>query len=88
LALPHARVSGLSKLQAAIGICPDGVLDSKADYGPVRVYVLFVGNADNMTQHLGFLARVSGLFQQDGFLEHLVRSGSPARAMDVLRKAD
>src|ERR1700733_11250057 len=63
LAVPHARVAGLTRLQAAIGICPEGVIDRKSDSGPVYIYILFFGNSENMTQHLAFLARVSALFQ-------------------------
>lgn len=88
LALPHARVPGVSRLQAAIGLCPDGVLDPKTDAGPVQVYVLFLGNADNMTQHLAFLARVSAVFQKAGFLHRLLRTGTPSRALELLRKSD
>jgi PTS system nitrogen regulatory IIA component len=88
LAVPHARVSGLARLQAAIGICPEGVMDRKSDSGPVRIYVMFLGNSENMTQHLAFLARVSALFETEAFRESLILAGSPARVLEILRKAE
>jgi len=88
LAVPHARVSGLTRLQAAIGICPEGVIERKSDLGPVQIYILFIGNAENMTQHLAFLARVSVLFQTEEFRARIVRAGSAARVLDILRKAE
>lgn len=87
LALPHARMPGVTRLQAAIALCPQGVLDLKADVDPVFIYVLFIGNADDLTQHLAFLARVSAVFQDDSFRQKLLRAGTPERVMDLLRKA-
>jgi len=88
LALPHARVPGLPRLKAAIGISPEGVMDPESDSGPVHVYVLFIGPAENMKEHLGFLARVSVLFQKDGFTQRLQKSGSPSKAMELIRKTE
>src|SRR3979411_2311208 len=34
LALPHARIQGISRIAAALGICPTGVVDPHADGGP------------------------------------------------------
>jgi len=88
LALPHSRVPNLKRLQAAIGISPEGIIDSQSESGPVHVYVLFIGPADHMKEHLAFLARVSVLFQKEGFTDHLVRSGSPTKALEYLRKVE
>src|SRR6185295_18832661 len=67
LALPHARLEGITGIEAAIGICPTGVTDPHDGGSPIRVYVLFLGPADNMKEHLSFLANVSALFQKEGF---------------------
>jgi PTS system nitrogen regulatory IIA component len=88
LALPHARVPGVTKLKAAIGIFPQGIVDPQSDSGPVYIYVLFVGSPDNMKEHLGFLAHVSAVFQSVEFRDRMVRAGSAARALDLIRKAE
>src|ERR1700687_5152155 len=77
LALPHARLEGLSRIEAAIGICPTGVHDFHDRGTPIRVYVLFVGPADNMKEHLTFLSSVSALFQKKGFVDKLTKLASP-----------
>src|SRR5260370_978977 len=77
LALPHARLEGLSQIEAAIGICPTGVTDPHARGTPIRVYVLFLGPADNMKEHLSFLASVSALFQKEGFIDKVTKLASP-----------
>lgn len=88
LAVPHARLSGLTQLRAAIGICPEGVIDRRTDLGPVKIYVLFLGNPDDMTQHLAFLARVSSLFEKEAFRNKLIKAGSPAAALQILNNAE
>jgi nitrogen PTS system EIIA component len=88
LAVPHGRMPGLSRLQAAIGICPEGVIDRKSDSGPVYIYILFFGNSENMTQHLAFLARVSAVFQTQKFREAVIQAPSPAAVLDLLHKAE
>lgn len=83
LALPHARIPGIRRLRAAVGISPQGVVvDHKISPVPIHVFVLFLGPADNMKEHLGFLAAVSNLFQKEGFVEAL--SGQKTSA-DALR---
>lgn len=84
LALPHARIAGIRRLRAAVGICPPGILDAKSAAEPIRVFVLFLGPADNMKEHLGFLAAVSALFQRPGFMSELQTQTTPQGAMDVI----
>ncbi len=88
LALPHARVQGIKKVQAALGICPSGVMDPHGKGKPVRVYVLFLGPADDMKEHLAFLAAVSALFQKKGFIEKLARLASPEGVLTTLQQAE
>jgi mannitol/fructose-specific phosphotransferase system IIA component (Ntr-type) len=87
LAVPHARLHGLKRLQAAIGIIPDGVVDHKSHSGPVHIYVLFFGNADDMTEHLAFLARVSAVMQKKSFRDKLIKAATPAKVLELLQKA-
>ena len=88
LALPHARMEGLSKIEAAIGICPSGVTDPHDGGHPIRVYVLFLGPADNMKEHLSFLSSVSALFQMEGFIDKLTKLASPQGVLHAIRQAE
>ena len=83
LALPHARISGLTKIAAALAICPEGVVDPLAGHAVVKVFLLFLGPAEDMSLHLAFLANVSALFQNDAFRETLLGLTKPS---DVLKK--
>src|SRR5689334_21481067 len=88
LALPHARLEGLSKIEAAIGICPTGVTNPHDGGNPIRVYVLFLGPADNMREHLYFLSSISALFQKDGFIDKLCTLATPQGVLHAIRQAD
>jgi PTS system nitrogen regulatory IIA component len=88
LALPHARIEGLTRLEAAVGISPTGVHDPHAGGTPIRVYVLFLGPSDNMKEHLAFLSNVSALFQKAGFLDKLTKLASPEGVLHAIRQAE
>lgn len=88
LALPHARLEGLTKIEAAVGICGSGVHDVHDGGAPIRVFVLFLGPADNMKEHLFFLSKVSALFQDEGFLDKLTRLASPQGVLHAIKQAE
>jgi PTS system nitrogen regulatory IIA component len=88
IAVPHARVEGLSKITAVLGICPTGVTDTTTEGGLIRLFILFVGPAGNMKEHLGFLASVASLFQLDGFGETLLQQTTPAQILEKIKEAE
>jgi mannitol/fructose-specific phosphotransferase system IIA component (Ntr-type) len=88
LALPHARLSGLRRLQAAMGLCPPGIVDAKSGGEPIHVFVLFLGPADNMKEHLAFLAAVSALFQRPNFVNRILREATPAGALALMQSEE
>ena len=78
IALPHARIQGISTIKAALGIYPEGY-ESRTDGTRIYLILLFLGPADNMREHLAFLAAVSGLFQKKDLQEKLLKLASPER---------
>jgi mannitol/fructose-specific phosphotransferase system IIA component (Ntr-type) len=88
VALPHARLSGLTNIRAAIGICPTGIEYSRREGDLVQLVVLFVGPAENMRLHLAFLAQVAALFQKQDFCGNLLKSMSASAALKIIRDAE
>lgn len=88
LALPHARITGLGKIAAALGLSPSGIMDPHAPNDPIRIFLLFLGPSENMRLHLAFLAAVSSLFQQEGLPEALLQLTTPQAVMDKIRAAE
>lgn len=87
-ALPHARLSGIKKLQAALAVIPAGVIDPRAQGEPIKLFLLFVGAADNMKEHLAFLAAVSSLFQSSEVIQKVLQQKTPADVLRVLQDAE
>lgn len=87
LALPHARLEGLHRIEAAVGVCPAGVNDPHDGGTPIKVFVLFLGPADNMKEHLSFLSGVAALFQKEGFVDQLSRLASPQGVLHAIKQA-
>lgn len=88
IAVPHARLSGLPKLQAALGVCPAGVVDAHAAGGPVHLFLLFLGPAENMREHLAFLAGAAAILQTDGVVQRLVKLDQPAAILKEIQKIE
>ena len=78
VSVPHARLSGLSGIRAALGISADG---------PTRIWMLFVAPAENPEQHLRYLATVAAFFRGEGRVETLLALHSPAEILSFLRHA-
>ncbi len=87
LAVPHARLPGLPKVVAALGLCPTGLTAPGAD-APIRVLLLFLSPAQQMREHLMFLAGVSALFQTEGLLEALLQITAPEAVLAAIRAAE
>jgi mannitol/fructose-specific phosphotransferase system IIA component (Ntr-type) len=89
LALPHARIAGMTRITAALGICPTGVADaSAADKNKSQIILLFLGPTSDVQKHLAFLAAVSSLFQTNGLAERLVQLATPASVFAQIRAAE
>jgi PTS system nitrogen regulatory IIA component len=88
IALPHARIQGITGIKAALGICPSGMHYAQTESEPVKLVLLFLGPADNMRHHLAFLASVSALFQKDGLVESLTHMNQPKAVLVKLRETE
>ena len=75
IAFPHAKLPGLIRIEAALGICPSGVR-IQANDEPVRLFFLFAGPED-ISNHLRFLTNASSVFLKDNFLDELLELATP-----------
>jgi PTS system nitrogen regulatory IIA component len=76
VALPHARVHGLARIHAALGIIPAG---------EIKLCLLFVGPTDNMKGHLGFLASSAALLQRKDFRQALIHAGDSRAILEKIQ---
>ena len=89
LALPHARIDGLSKIAAALAVLPRGVCDPKQPDVTVRAMFLFFSpnRQDAFTRHLQVLRGVSTQFGKPGLLEALSALQKPSEVLALLRES-
>lgn len=63
---PHARITGLDKIRAAMGVSRSAG----------EIWIVFLGPEDRPRDHLGFLSLVASFFQEPGRKEAVVASES------------
>lgn len=88
VALPHARVAGLKRIVASLGLNPGGVYES----GPpaTRVVLAFASPERAAVEHLRFLAQVAQIFRADDVVPALLAAAGdgPERVLEVLRSRE
>ncbi len=84
VAIPHGRVSGLTRLVAALAIVPEGVDFDSIDRRPVRILIAILAPEGNAGDHLRALARVAKLLRDARVRQRLVESTTPAGALQVI----
>ena len=88
LSLPHARVD-VPDIATILGLIPLGLPDSKQPEMTIRAMFLFVSPSrqEAFTRHLHLLRSVASLFQP-AFIEQLLAAGTPAKALELIRKQE
>ena len=86
VAFPHARVSGLNQIIAALALCPSGV---KTPCGAsIRLFLTFVSPSGETKQHLRFLAGAASLFLIENLVEELAALATPEAVMEKIREIE
>jgi mannitol/fructose-specific phosphotransferase system IIA component (Ntr-type) len=87
LAIPHARVPGLSELKACLTLLPQGYTDPN-DKILVRMVFLFLSPQEQFESHLQMLAKISRLFQDTRFVSELLAVHSPEEAFQLIQRQE
>ncbi len=72
VAIPHAKIPGLSSLVAAFGRVPHGVPFDAIDQQPVKLVCVLLVPENSAGAHLKALARISRLLKHGGFRAQLL----------------
>ncbi|MGZ8829861.1 MAG: PTS sugar transporter subunit IIA [Thermoanaerobaculia bacterium] len=83
IALPHARIGGIPRIVAGLGINPGGIYQG----GSARVMLAFVSPQDAAAEHLRFLSAVAKTFRESAFLDRLQSAATPEDVLALLRDA-
>jgi mannitol/fructose-specific phosphotransferase system IIA component (Ntr-type) len=86
VALPHARIPGLKRIVASLGLNGDGVFES----GPsgTRVILAFASPDKAAVEHLKFLAQFAQIFRNDDVVRELLEGKDEAEVLAILRSRE
>jgi two-component system sensor histidine kinase KdpD len=87
VALPHARVEGLSAPMVALGLTHGGVLDAGTDK-PIEAVFMLLSPVDESSTHLQLLGRAARMLQNRELRRRLAKVKSPAAALEEIRDWD
>lgn len=86
IAFPHARLSGVKRLQFALGCTKGPVVWGAKNSWPVRLVFLLAVPSTDAAPYLHLLATIARLGQQPEVLSRIYASETPAEAFNVLKK--
>lgn len=85
VAIPHARLAGLSQTVAAFGRSPAGIHCGSHDGKPTHFFLLLAMPADGAGAHLKLLATASRLLHDETCRTRLMQAPDGAALLEVLR---
>jgi PTS system nitrogen regulatory IIA component len=88
VAVPHAKVDGLSRIGAAVGRSAAGIDFSSLDGRPVHIVFLIVSPSDEPEEHLQAMDLVFRHLQQERFRKFMLQSDDAEKVYDLLKEAD
>lgn len=88
ISVPHARLPGLPRLEAALGIYPPGLEAPSGQSERTKLFLLFISPQESLRVHLAFLASLSALFQAEGLVDRLAQMRSPESVIEEIRRQE
>jgi two-component system sensor histidine kinase KdpD len=85
VAIPHARIAGLSRPIVAIGVGKAGIQDPESGR-TLRIMVLLLSMADPPESHLAMLGRISKMARDDQWRKQIIGAGQPAQLLRAIRE--
>ena len=84
IAIPHAKIPGVSRFVVAVGRHPAGIDFDAIDGKPVTLVVLIAGPQDAQDRYLRLLARLSGRLKQEDVRRRVAAAGSATDVVAIL----
>ncbi len=87
IAIPHARVEGLSDFVIFVLIAPKGIDFNALDGRKVQIFFTVFAPAERINDQLKILATISRTLAQSGFKKELLRTTTPEVLHEVIARA-
>jgi PTS system nitrogen regulatory IIA component len=88
IAIPHGKIRGVRQIIGTFGRAIKGVDFDSLDGHPTHLFFLLVAPEDSASLHLKALARVSRLFRDNAFREHLLAARDSAEIYRLIVEED
>jgi PTS system nitrogen regulatory IIA component len=88
VAIPHGRMRGLERMQAALALCPGGVGFDAVDGAPAQIFVALLAPERHTGDHLKALARISRLMRDASVRERLLHAADRDALLQVVVEED
>ncbi len=84
IAIPHAKIPGVTRFVVAVGRHGAGIEFDAIDGKPVHIVVLIAGPQDAQDRYLRLLARLSGRLRQEDVRRKILAAKSHADVVAIL----
>lgn len=84
IAIPHAKIPGVTRFVVAVGRHGTGIEFDAIDGKPVHIVVLIAGPQDAQDRYLRLLARLSGRLRQEDVRRKILAAKSHADVVAIL----
>lgn len=84
IAIPHAKIPGLSDFVVAMGISPAGVEFDALDGEVSKLFFVLLAPPEQASLHMEALSEIAMMSMQEGFVDRLVTAGSPEAVLNLL----
>ncbi|MBL9086975.1 MAG: PTS sugar transporter subunit IIA [Planctomycetia bacterium] len=84
IAIPHAKIPGVTRFVVAVGRHGAGIEFDAIDGKPVQIVVLIAGPQDAQDRYLRLLARLSGRLRQEDVRRKILAAKSHADVVAIL----
>ncbi len=85
VAIPHARVQGVSRIVLAVGLAKSGVEFGAVDNQPAKIFFLVIGPQSNPEAYLRLLSQIAQLVKEKEFRDALLSCPNAAAVIDLFR---
>ncbi len=88
IAIPHGKIRGITQILGAFGRSTRGLDFDSLDGNPTHLFFLLIAPEESTSLHLKALARVSRLFKDGAFRQHLLEARDAGELYRLLKEED
>lgn len=84
IAVPHVKISCITKMFFSVGISREGIDFDSMDGEPVHLIFMIVAGDKEHKEYLGLLSRIMELLKKDGIKDRIIASRTPEQVLSII----